>query len=105
MQVYDELWDKKLIKINVGKVHKTLLSASKLAEVGYSTLTSEKWGNWLIHDKTSKRIPLHKKRGVYILKLWVKRSKSLRGFSPEVERSRKADADWVASVESSHQGN
>ena len=61
----------KEIHWQVADVHKTLLSLSKLADMGFDSHLSKN-GGYLIDTVTGEQIPMRRKGNVYTMKMWVK---------------------------------
>ena len=61
----------------ITSVNKVLLAVSRLAETGHRAHFT-KDGGYLENVKDGTKIPMYQKNGVYMIKLWVKRSAGTR---------------------------
>ena len=64
------------IVFQVAEVHKTLLSVSKMARAGHTTVFSEVEGNYIPNDYTGERVWMKKRDGLYLVDLWVRACES-----------------------------
>ncbi len=58
------------LRVQVCDVNKPLLSVSKLAEAGHRVVFYEEQ-SYIQDRRTGEKMALHKKDGVYVLRLWV----------------------------------
>ncbi len=62
----------RVVTAQVTSVNKALLSVARLEAAGYEVKFGGKGGSWIRDAKTGEKMMLEKRRGSYILTLWVK---------------------------------
>ena len=74
------------MKVTVADVSKVLASVSKICECG-SRVVFDDAGSYIEDKRTGERTALHKRRGVYVMDIKVRRSKekAVEGVSEEQE--------------------
>jgi len=65
----------KQIHFQVADVHKTLLSVTKCADMGFMCVLG-KTGGYLEDTITGEKIPVRRKGNLYVIKMWVRQSKT-----------------------------
>ena len=82
-----DCWDKSVIHARVCKVRRMLLAVSEMVDKGNKVVLDheERGGSYVEHRATGKRIPLFRKNGIFLLRLWVKRSRETRPRAAEDE--------------------
>jgi len=73
------------VKFQVADVNKPLLSVAQLASRGNNVEFNHAGGR-IIHKATGRVIPFQRKHGVYVLRLYVKKSAAEKGFQRQVRR-------------------
>ena len=63
---------RKKIRFQVAKVNKTLISVDRLAETGHEVILSKKGPRIICPD--GEIIPLKRKKGIFVLNMWIKRA-------------------------------
>ena len=66
----------KRIDFQVAAVHKSLLSITKCADMGFDCVLG-KLGGYLVDQVTGERIPIRRKGNLYVMRMWVKQASKM----------------------------